>query len=130
MKHEIENLEGFDEDAYPMTPYDARPFIVETLKMMEAIRKTNQVPHLFELEAMTQSAEALLNYIDWDCPTLNSENSWKPIETAPVNQRVLVASGDEMAMGWLDAIDLQWYYAPQGGLVTRWIPTKWTPLPE
>jgi hypothetical protein len=60
----------------------------------------------------------------------NKIKTWKPIETAPTNLRVMIASDDEMAMGWLDVIDNQWYYAPQGGLVKQWIPTKWQHIPE
>lgn len=52
-----------------------------------------------------------------------------PIDTAPENHRVLIYSDDEMAMGWLDRIDRQWYHAPQGGLV-QFVPTMWCKVPQ
>lgn len=46
---------------------------------------------------------------------------WNKIETVPYNQRVIIAQNgelpsDEMALAWLDRMDGQFYYAPQGGL--------------
>lgn len=62
-----------------------------------------------------------------------TEVKWQLIEDAPHNQRLIVsqdgkAPNDECAMAWLDRIDDQWYYAPQGG-VLYWKPTHWMPLP-
>ena len=53
---------------------------------------------------------------------------WKPIESAPLNKRVLVYMDDEMAMGWKDVTNCKWYYAPNGGLI-NWEPTHWTNIP-
>lgn len=65
-------------------------------------------------------------------PSPEGMNGWLPIETAPHNQRVLIAQDgapphDEAAMAWLDRMDDQFYYSPQGGIVS-WTPTHWRPL--
>lgn len=61
-------------------------------------------------------------------------NKWRPIESAPTNQRILVQKDrddtpDEIAMAWLDRIDGQFWYSPQGG-VMPWKPTHWMPVPD
>lgn len=54
--------------------------------------------------------------------------AWQPISTAPPNERVLVASAEEIAMGWKDLIDGRWYHVPQGGYLT-FEPTHWQSIP-
>lgn len=58
---------------------------------------------------------------------------WQPIASAPHNRRVLVqinkGAVSEIAMGWWDIIDGQWYYSPQGRVID-WKPTHWMSLPE
>lgn len=54
---------------------------------------------------------------------------FRPIDSAPTNQRVLIYGADEMAMAWLDLGDRQWYYAPQGGLV-QFEPVLWREVPQ
>lgn len=61
----------------------------------------------------------------------------QPVETAPLNERVLVrgihsethSGHSECAMAWRDRINNKWYYAPNGGLIV-WTVTDWMPLPE
>lgn len=80
------------------------------------------------------TTEEKYEHIEHLCKFFDTRPKGFPANTVPKNTRVLVygtnhQGAEECAMAWLDRIDKQWYYAPQGGLLP-WNPTYWNPIPE